>query len=109
MRPAGPRNPSAHLFHHSTRLEFITVRQATDQAPLALSIDPQPGGLPAGTTQRLALRFGHSGGISDGGIGLITVVASAPVARATFLGLTIEQEIPQYPAWTPKKTRPSNV
>ena len=109
MRPAGPRNPSAHLFHHPTQLEFIAVRQATDQAPLALPIDPQPGRFPAGTTKRLALTLGCSGAIYAGGIALIGVVASAPVARATFLGLTIEQEIPQYPAWTPKKTRPSNV
>lgn len=91
------------LFHHPTRLEFIAVRQATDQAPLALSIDPQPGGLPARPAKRLAFRFGRSGAISAGWIALIAIVASAPVARATFLGLAIEQEIAQYPAWTPKE------
>jgi hypothetical protein len=104
LRFSTPRKPSTHLFHHPTRLEFIAVRQATDQAPLALSVDPQPGGLPAGTTERLALRFGRSGAVSAGGIGLIAaIVARAPVARAAFLGLAIEQEIAQYPAWAPKK------
>jgi hypothetical protein len=91
------------LFHHPTRLEFIAVRQAADQAPFALSVDPQPGGLPAGTAKRLAFRFGGSGAISACWIALIAVIASAPVTRATFLGFAIEQEIAQYPAWTPKK------
>jgi hypothetical protein len=97
------KSHQTHLFHHPTRLEFITVRQATDQAPFALSVDPQPGGLPAGTAKRLAFSFGRSGAIYAGWIALIAVVASAPVTSATFFGFAIEQEIAQYPTWTPKK------
>ncbi len=91
-----------YLFHHASRLELVAVRQAPDEAPFALPVDPQPRSLPARAAERLALRLGavrHAGLIAWVGI-----VARAPMARATFLRLAVEEEISEYPAGTPKET-----
>ena len=94
-----------HHFHHPTRPDFITVRQATDQAPLTLSVDPQPGRLPAGTTKRLAPQIwphAHGVVIFAGGIDLIAVVASAPCGLRHVSRWS--RNLPNTEScWTPKK------
>lgn len=128
------KKSKTHLFHHSSRFELVAVRQAADEAPLALSVDPQPRGLPTGAAESLALRLGtastgtgtntdtdtstgtgtststaastaDTAAVREAGLiaALVDVVARAPMARATFLGLAVEEKVSEDPARTPKE------